>query len=429
VKIAYFDLIGGASGDMLLGALVDAGLPLEQLRQALDGLHLPGFALSAARVTRGPFAATKVDVQITDQATERHLAEIEKVIAGSALPAAVQARALRIFRRMTEAEAAIHDAPVESVHLHELGALDTIIDVAGVLVGLDLLGIARVVVSPIPLGRGVLVGSHGRMPLPAPATLVLLAPSPDERLAPSPDERLAPSADAGRAPHTDAGQAGAPVVGVDQAVETVTPTAAALLTELAAGYGPIPAMRLLAVGYGAGSRLIPEPNILRVLLGETADAAGEDAEAEALDLLETTIDDMNPELYGYVLEQLFAEGALDAYLAPVIMKKNRPGVVLSVLCHPDHTSRLRDLLFVETTTLGIRTQRVARHRLQRQTETVTTPYGAVRVKVARWGEGSSKAAPEYEDCRAAAQAHGVPLRDVYSAALAGWRESIDPAGS
>jgi pyridinium-3,5-bisthiocarboxylic acid mononucleotide nickel chelatase len=395
VKIAYLDLIAGASGDMLLGALVDAGLPFEELRQALAGLRLPGFELSCAKVMRGAFAATKVDVQVTDEETARHLPEIEAVIAASALPPAIQARALHIFRRMIAAEAAIHDAPVESVHLHELGALDTIVDVTGVLLGLDLLGVERVVVSPVPLGRGVMVGSHGRMPLPAPATLALLAPQPE------------------------AGLTGAPVVGVDHALETVTPTAAALLTELATGYGSIPAMRLMAVGYGAGTRLAPEPNILRVLLGEAA--SPEEAEEEALDLLETSIDDMNPEVYGYVLERLLAEGALDAHLAPVIMKKNRPGVVLNVLCRPDDSARLRALLFAETTTLGIRTQRVARHCLPRASEWVETPYGAVRVKVARWDGDSLKAAPEYEDCRAAAQAHGIPLREVYRAALAAWQ--------
>jgi uncharacterized protein (TIGR00299 family) protein len=400
MKLAYFDLIAGASGDMLLGALVDAGLPFDELRRALDGLHLPGFELSCAKVSRGAFAATKVDVRITDETTARHLPEIEAVISGSDLPPAIRERAVRIFRRMIAVEAAIHNAPIETVHLHELGALDTIVDVTGVLLGLELLGVERVIVSPVPLGRGVLVGSHGRMPLPAPATVALLAPQPE------------------------AGMAGAPVVGVDLALETVTPTAAALLTELSAGYGPIPAMRLQAVGYGAGTRTTPEPNILRLLLGDAAPP--EDAEEEALDLLETSIDDMNPELYGYLFERLFAAGALDATLAPVIMKKNRPGIVISVLCRPEDTARLRGLLYTETTTLGIRRQRVARSCLARNSERVDTPYGAVRVKVARWGEGGIKAAPEYEDCRAAARAHGVPLREVYEAALSAWQAGSRP---
>ncbi len=386
MKLAYLDLIAGASGDMLLGALVDAGLPFADLQQALARLHLPGFELSYTKVMRGAFAAAKVDVHTDDQAPARHLPEIAAIIAASELPPAIQDRALRIFHRMIAAEAAIHNAPIESVHLHELGSLDTIVDVTGVLLGLDLLGVERVICSPVPLGRGALTGSHGRMPLPAPATVALLR--------------------------------GAPVVGVDHAVETVTPTAAALITELASAYGPIPAMQLEATGYGAGARLTPEPNVLRVFLGTALMA--EDGQAEMLDLLETNIDDMNPELYGYVVERLFAAGALDAYLVPVIMKKNRPGIVLAALCRPEDTTRLRELLFAETTTLGVRTQRVARHCLPRTVEQVETPFGPVRVKIGRWGDGAEKAAPEYDDCRAAAQAHDIPLREVYLAALAAW---------
>ena len=216
MKLAYLDLISGASGDMLLGALVDAGLPFADLQQALAGLHLPGFELSCAEVMRGAFAATKIDVHTDDHAPARHLPEIEAIINASSLPPTIQAASLRIFRRMIAVEASIHNAPSESVHLHELGALDTIVDVTGVLLGLELLGVERVICSPVPLGRGTLTGSHGRMPLPAPATVALLT--------------------------------GAPVVGVDHALETVTPTAAALITELASAYGSIPAMRLQGGG-------------------------------------------------------------------------------------------------------------------------------------------------------------------------------------
>lgn len=391
---AYLDLIAGASGDMLLAALVDAGLPCEELHRSLAGLHLPGFEISCAKVMRGAFSATKVDVRTDDTAPARHLPEIEAIIRESALPATVKARSLRIFRRMVEAEAAIHNMPLEAIHLHELGALDTIVDVTGVLLGLELLGVERVVCSPVPLGRGMLSGSHGPMPLPAPATIALLAGRPAE------------------------GRPTPPVIGVPHPVETVTPTAAALITELASAYGSIPAMRLEAVGYGAGGRLTPEPNILRVLLG-TAEPTDETS-YETLELLETNIDDMNPELYGYVLERLLAAGALDAYLTPVIMKKNRPGVVLNVLCRPEDANRLRQMLFNETTTLGVRSHRVVRRCLDRAIERVETPFGPIRVKVGRWGEGNEKAAPEYEDCRAAAQAHDIPLREVYEAALAAW---------
>jgi len=385
MKIAYVDLVAGASGDMLLGALVDAGLPFDPLQLALDALHLPGFELTRGKVMRGAFAATKVDVHITDHATARHLADIEDVLDASDLAAGVRERARRIFRRMIEVEAGIHNIPVEEAHLHELGALDTIADVVGVLLGFDLLGVQEIVVSPVPLGRGTLKTSHGQMPLPAPATLALLQ--------------------------------GAPVVGVEHSVETVTPTAAALLTELASGFGPIPAMRVTSIGYGAGGRTTPEPNILRLFVGEVNEAQ---LESETLVLLETNIDNMNPEMYGYVLDRLLAEGALDAYLTPVVMKKNRPGIVLSVLCRPQDEAALRALVFAETTTLGIRSQRVTRHSLPRSVVKVETPYGVVQVKVSRWGD-NEKAAPEYEDCRRAAQAAGVPLRQVYEAAIVAYR--------
>ncbi len=385
MKIAYFDLIAGASGDMILGSLVDAGLPFEALRDALALLDLPEFELTQARVMRGPFSATKVDVKTGDAAHARGLDDIAAIIAASRLPNAIQARAMRIFRRMAEVEGGIHGMPAEAVHLHELGAVDTIVDVTGALLALDRLGINRVVVSPVPLGRGLARGSHGIFPLPAPATVALLRK--------------------------------APIVGVDHPVETVTPTAAALFTELAASFGPIPAMTLTAVGYGAGTRTTPEPNVLRVLLGEIADPGA--GATETLTLLETNIDDMNPEIYGYVIERLLAAGALDAYLTPIIMKKGRPAVVLSVLCQPNAATALRDLIFTETTTLGVRVQQVTRHCVPRASITVTTPYGPIPVKVASWADGE-KAAPEYEDCRRAAQTHGVPLLRVYAAALAAY---------
>lgn len=382
MKLAYFDLIAGASGDMILGALVDAGLPIAELQDDLSLLGLPEFALTAARVMRGAFSATKVDVHAVDTAHSRGLAEIEQIIAASRLPQHIQARGLRIFQRLAEAEAGIHGVPVAAIHFHELGAVDTIVDVTGALLALERLGVGRVFASPVPLGRGTARGAHGVFPLPAPASVALLR--------------------------------GAVVVGADHAVETVTPTAAALLAELAEGFGPIPRMTLAAVGYGAGSRTAPEPNILRVLLGEADDAADD---SEPLVMLETNIDDMSPEVHGYVMERLLAAGALDAYLTPVIMKKGRPGVVLTALCRPADAMRLRELLFAETSTLGIRTVEVQRHCLPRESKTAQTPYGEIRIKVARWADGE-KAAPEYEDCRRAAETHNVPLLRVYQAAMA-----------
>jgi uncharacterized protein (TIGR00299 family) protein len=268
------------------------------------------------------------------------------------------------------------------VHLHELGGLDTIVDVVGVLLGVEALGLEQVVVSPLPLGRGFVRGAHGLIPLPAPATVALLK--------------------------------GAPVVGSDIDQELVTPTGAALLTGLASSFGPIPAMTVEAVGYGAGGRDLPIPNVLRVLVGQQA-AAGS-ATVETLTMLETNIDDMNPEIFDYVMARLFQAGALDVFLAPIQMKKNRPATLLRVLGRPEQAEAFMAILFTETSTLGVRQQTVQRHCLARSSQTVQTAYGPVRVKVATWGQGQMKAAPEYEDCRRLAQASQVSLREVYVAA-------------
>ncbi len=385
MKTAYFDCIGGASGDMILGALLDAGLPEATLHEQLARLQLPGFELHRRRVNKNGFTATKVDVIVADDAPARHLPDIEAVVAGSDLAPAIKQQAIDIFRRLGQVEANIHGISLEQVHLHELGGLDTIVDVVGTLVGLAGLGVERVVVSPLPLGRGFIRGAHGQIPLPAPATVALLQD--------------------------------APIVGRDLDVESVTPTGAALLTSLAESFGPIPAMTLSAVGYGAGGRDLPIPNLLRLLLGEASMPAAQ-AVVETLALLESNIDDLNPEFYDYVLARCFEAGALDVFLSPIQMKKNRPATLLRVLCRPSQADALRAILFSETSTLGVRQQWVERHCLARSIETVETAYGPVRVKVARWGQDQAKAAPEYEDCRRLAEAHGVPLRDVYQAALA-----------
>lgn len=383
MKIAYFDCIAGASGDMLLGSLLDAGLPEETLRQQLALLHLDDFELQVRRVEKNGFSALKVDVLVNDDVSARHLPEIEAIVQGSDLPAAIKDQASAIFRRLGEVEAGIHGVTLEQVHLHELGGVDTIVDVVGVLAGLAALGVERVVVSPLPLGRGFVKGAHGAIPLPAPATVALLK--------------------------------GAPVVGSEIEKELVTPTGAALLTSLAAEFGPLPAMTLEAVGYGAGGRDLPIPNVLRLLLGQQA--APNSATTETLTLLETNIDDLNPETYDYVMGRLFEAGALDVFLAPIQMKKNRPATLLHVLCRPAQVNKLMAILFAETSTLGVRQQTVLRHCLARSSQTVQTPYGPVRVKVASWAKSHSKAAPEYEDCRRLAEINDVPLREVYLAAL------------
>ncbi len=380
MRVLYFDCVAGASGDMILAALLAAGLDEGALAARLAHLHLPGFRLQVERVQKSGIAATHVEVLVDDDVPERHLRELVAVVEAAALPAHVIEKSIAILRRIGEVEAAIHGAPdAEQVHLHELGGLDTLVDVVGAVSGVDLLGAEKVICSPIPLGRGFARSAHGRIPVPAPATLALLQ--------------------------------GAPVMGIDVEGETVTPTGAALLTSLASGYGSIPAMTLEATGYGAGRKDWAIPNVLRVLVGE-AEAQGLQ---ESLSLLETNIDDLNPETYEYVMARLFSAGALDVFLAPIQMKKNRPATLLSVLCRPTLVDALTQILFAETSTLGIRRQDVTRTCLPREIRTVETPYGPIRVKLAHMGD-RHKAAPEYEDCRRAAEAHGVPLRDVYLAA-------------
>ena len=382
MKIAYFDCIAGASGDMILGALIDAGLSQATLLQRLSALHLDEFDLACRRVVKQGFSAVKVDVQVADGVPARHLADVEVIVTNSDLAPSIKEQAVTILRRIGESEASIHGVPIDQVHLHELGGVDTIVDVVGVLVGLEEMGIDKVVASPLPLGRGFVQGAHGEIPLPAPATVGLLK--------------------------------GVPVVGSCVDAESVTPTGAALLTTLAESFGPIPAMTLMATGYGAGGRDLPIPNILRLLVGQQA-TYGE-ATTETLAMLETNIDDLNPEFYDHVMNQLFDAGALDVFLSPIQMKKNRPATLLRVLCRPGEVDNLTAILFAETSTLGVREETVTRHCLARSVRTVDTVYGPVRVKVARWGRGHSRAKPEYEDCRRLAEANDVPLRDVYRAA-------------
>jgi pyridinium-3,5-bisthiocarboxylic acid mononucleotide nickel chelatase len=384
MKIAYFDCIAGASGDMLLGALVDAGLPLETLREKLAALKLGDeFELKAQKVSKNGFGATKVDVLVHEHQHGRHLAEIEGIIQKSSLPGHFQEKAIDMFRRLAEVEAGIHGKPVAQVHLHEVGGVDTIVDVVGTILGLEALGVEQVYGSPLPLGRGFVKGAHGQIPLPAPATVALLK--------------------------------GVPVRGSEIEMELVTPTGALLLSTLCVAFGPLPAMTLTGQGYGAGGRDLPIPNVVRLLLGEQAGRQG--TCVETLVLLETNVDDNSAEINGYVMEKLFAAGALDVFFTPIQMKKNRPATLISVLCRPADMDALEMILFRETSTLGVRRQPMERRCLERTSETVDTPYGPVRVKVARLPDGSTKRAPEYEDCKRAAETHSVPLRMVYDAAL------------
>ena len=379
MRTAYFDCIAGASGDMMLGALVDAGLPADKLEAELSKLHLKDFHLHINRVSKNAFSAVKVDVHVHDDAPERHLADIVKVVEDSSLSAQVKKTATRIFTRICEAEAAIHDSTVDKVHLHEVGGVDAIVDVCGTLAGLEALGIEQVRVSPFPLGRGFVTGAHGQIPLPAPAALALMK--------------------------------GCPVAGSTIDAELVTPTGAAVLSEVADGFGPIPPMALKAIGYGAGSNDLEIPNVLRLLLGDAG--GGSRLLTETLIQLETNLDDESPELVGHLSQLLMEAGALDVSVLPAQMKKGRPGILLQVLAKPQQADSLEHLLFHESSTLGVRRQEVQRNSLPRRSEVVKTKFGEIRVKIATLPGGQSRVTPEYEDCREAASKSGTPIREVY----------------
>lgn len=382
MRIAYFDCFSGISGDMTLGALVSAGVPFDDFRARLAGLGVGGYSLSAETARRSGIAAVSITVHLTEQSVERHLADIEEIISGSELPATVKERSISIFRRLAEAEARVHGTSPDKIHFHEVGGVDCIVDVVGSVLGLEMLGVERVAASPLPAGHGFVECSHGVIPVPAPATLELLR--------------------------------GVPVVPADVEGEMVTPTGAAIITALAAGFGPMPPMRPEAVGYGAGKKeFAGRPNLLRLVVGQEERLVGEATEVA---VLEANIDDLNPEIYEHVMARLFAAGALDVYLTPVQMKKGRPAVLLTVLTAPERETQLANVVLAETTTLGVRFARMRRRCLEREFRRVHTPYGEVSVKLGISDGRVLTASPEYEECRRLAEERGVPLKEVYRAA-------------
>jgi uncharacterized protein (TIGR00299 family) protein len=389
VRIAYLDTFSGISGDMTVGALLDLGLPIEHVRAAVQTLGLDGVEVWAERTQRSGIVATKFQVRVHapgarghDRHVHRPYATIRELIAGSALEPSVRDRALAIFARLAQAEGEVHGVAPERVEFHEVGALDAIVDVVGAALGFTHLGVDAVHVAPLPLGRGVVTAVHGPLPVPGPAVLALLR--------------------------------GRPVRPGEGEGELVTPTGAAIVAALARPE-PAPAFRPDAVGYGSGDRTFADrPNLLRIVVGEPVPAM----ETDDVVVLEATIDDTSPQLYEHVLERLLAAGARDAFLEPLVMKKSRPGVTLRILADPADRDRLAAIVFAETSTIGLRWTTARRMILPRETERVETPWGAVRVKVARAPDGTINAAPEYEDCRALALAKGVPLKTVHQAALA-----------
>lgn len=383
MRTLYFDCFAGASGDMILGALVGAGVDERQLAEQLSLLGIEGYKVGFDSVDRSGISATKARVQVPHEHAHRHLSDILKIIYDSGLSDGVKERAARIFSRLAEAEARVHNLPVERIHFHEVGAMDAIIDVVGACIGFDALGIERFLSSALHVGSGMVEMAHGRFPVPPPAVAELLKD--------------------------------APVYSTEITGELVTPTGAAIISTVAGEYGPMPAMKIERVAYGAGSRDYPRfPNVLRIITGESAVVAGDvapmrKAAEERLVMLETNIDDMAGQRFGYLMERAFELGALDCFFTPVQMKKNRPGVLVSILCKSEESQQLSELLFSETTTLGVRETMVNRRALEREMKRVETRYGAIDVKVARLDGQLVNEMPEYEQCLAAARRAGVQL--------------------
>jgi pyridinium-3,5-bisthiocarboxylic acid mononucleotide nickel chelatase len=385
MTVAHIDPVSGASGDMLLGALLDAGAALDGVRDVIGALGLRGWSLTAETVVRGGIGATHAVVATEDTSVVRTWTNVRELLAGAPLPEAVRGRALATFRRLAEAEGRIHRIAPERVHFHEVGALDAIVDVVGVCAALAQLGVDRVTCGPVPQGVGMTRAAHGLLPIPAPAVLELLR--------------------------------GAPTFSTGLPVELCTPTGAALLAEWVDAWGDLPALVVGATGYGAGTRELERPNVVRVVLGEPVEHR---SAATAL-VLETTIDDLAGELVPPVLDALRAAGASDAWVRPVLMKKGRPGYEVVCIGPPAAGEALRRVLFRETTTLGVRGRFVDKWALDRSWVEVDVAGAAVRLKVGRLDGEVVNVAPEYEDCAAAARATGLPLKEVYARARSAWR--------
>jgi pyridinium-3,5-bisthiocarboxylic acid mononucleotide nickel chelatase len=383
--LAYFDCFAGISGDMTLGALVDLGVPLDWLKDQLKGIPLTNFDLAMTPVQRNGMHATLVDVEASDDKISRNFSQIRSMIEDSPLADSVKSASLQVFRKLAHAEAHIHGCSLEQVHFHEVGGIDAIVDIVGSVLGLEYLGIKKITASPLPLGKGFVICRHGKLPVPAPATLGILK--------------------------------GVPVYGTEIPYELVTPTGAAIIASVAQGFGALPDMIVHAIGYGAGQRDLAErPNLLRIIVGtesrpvpETSAALSEDQ----IEIVESSIDDMNPELFGHLMDRLFEDGALDVYWIPIYMKKNRPGTMLQVLCKIEKRETLIQRILTETTTLGVRYYSSRRRLLERESVEMNTSYGVIAVKRIKDPQGNIRIIPEYEVCRKIAIERKVPLRIVY----------------
>ncbi len=380
MKIAYFDCFSGISGDMTLGAMVDAGLSVEKLGNELKLLSVKGYELDVRKVKRAGFRATKVDVVLaTGDGRVKKWIDIERIIKTSGLSKKIKDQGLFIFKRLFKAEAKVHGERYDRVHLHELGAVDCIVDIFGTLIGLDMLGIDKVYASNINLGKGNIKTAHGILPVPAPASVELLK--------------------------------GIPVYSSDVSFELTTPTGAVLISSLASGFGPLPDMQIKKTGIGAGNKNFKkQPNILRLFIGEKIKSRTETD--NEITVIETNIDDMNPQVYEYVMEELLEAGALDVFLTQIIMKKGRPGTKLTLLCDEEKKEKLTGIIFRETTSIGVRFYKAGRNVLQRQLKSVNTRFGKVNVKISQIEKNNQKVSAEYEDCKKIASKFDIPLMEV-----------------
>lgn len=377
--IAYFDCFSGISGDMTLGALIHLGVPADFIEENIRNMPLEAFHLEVGTAARMGIHGRRVKVVVEDRdKPARNYQDIRSLINKSSLPDAVKSLSLKVFARLAEAEADVHNCPKEQVHFHELGGVDAIVDIVGAALGMEWLGIGKTTASEIPVGKGIVACNHGSLPVPAPATMAMLD--------------------------------GVPVYGTGISHELVTPTGAAIITSIAEDFGPMPRMRIRQVGYGAGARELEEmPNLLRVVIGEPEPVG----EADYVAMVETNIDDMNPEIFGFVMERLFEDGALDVIWIPVFMKKNRPGTMIQVICKETDREAIVNRVLSETTATGVRHYRAERCKLPRRLKEAVTSYGKVRIKEVLGPKGSVSLAPEYEECKRIALERNIPLKLVY----------------
>jgi len=395
---AYFDIFSGISGNMILGALVDAGLSIDELKKELSKLKLDDeYEIISKKVLKNGISGTYVNVQLKNHghhhehhSHHRHLSDIYEIIDRSDLAKNIKDKAKEIFLRLAKAESKMHGVEINEVHFHEVGAVEAIVDIVGSVVGFELLGVERIKASPVHVGRGFVNSAHGKIPVPAPATMELLQ--------------------------------GIPVYSIGIEAELTTPTGAAVITTLAESFGPRPYMLITNTAYGAGTRDLEIPNLLRINLGKFLESS---FNIDFVNVIETNIDDMNPQFYDTIMEKLFKAGALDVFITPVQMKKNRPGSVLTVLCPDESTEKIVNVLLRETTTLGVRIlQKVQRYSLEREIKTVSTEWGKIRIKVAKNKGKVFNVAPEYEDCKKISLEHNVPLKKVYNAAISAFKNGI-----